>query len=94
MANSPQAKKRIRQSEKRRLHNAGLRSKLYTHIKHVRAAISAGDAEQATQDFKKAESVIDKAANKRIIHKSKATRYKKRLAQQTKKLALAAISKA
>ncbi|NCF19893.1 MAG: 30S ribosomal protein S20, partial [Haliea sp.] len=47
MANSPQARKRARQAEKRRTHNASLRSLVRTSIKKVDAAISSGNAEQA-----------------------------------------------
>ena len=44
MANSPQARKRARQNEKRRRHNASMRSMARTYIKKVNAAIEAGDA--------------------------------------------------
>jgi hypothetical protein len=47
VANSPQARKRARQAEKRRSHNASLRSLVRTNIKRVIAAIQTGDAEQA-----------------------------------------------
>lgn len=47
MANSPQAKKRARQNEKARKHNASLRSMVRTYIKKVVAAIEAGDAAAA-----------------------------------------------
>ena len=45
MANSPQAKKRARQAEKRRQHNTSLRSVVRTSIKKVIAAIGSGNAE-------------------------------------------------
>ena len=43
MANSPQARKRAKQSEKRRQHNASLRSMVRTYIKRVQAEIAKGD---------------------------------------------------
>ncbi|AQQ68707.1 MULTISPECIES: 30S ribosomal protein S20 [Microbulbifer] len=87
MANSPQAKKRARQNEKRRNHNASLRSMVRTYIKKVVAAIDAGDAEKAKTAYAEAVPVIDRMADKGIIHKNKAARHKSRLNAQIKKLA-------
>jgi small subunit ribosomal protein S20 len=47
VANSPQAKKRARQAEKRRTHNSSLRSLVRTNIKKINAAIDSGSAEDA-----------------------------------------------
>ncbi len=47
MANTKQAKKRVRQAEKSRQHNASMRSMLRTYIKKVIAAISSGDQKAA-----------------------------------------------
>ena len=87
MANSPQAKKRARQGEKRRTHNASLRSLVRTNIKKVNAAISAGNAEEAQAAYASAMPVIDRLADKGIIHKNKAARHKSRLNTQVKALA-------
>lgn len=87
MANSPQAKKRARQAEKRRKHNASLRSMVRTSIKKVLAAISAGNTDEAKQAYSAAVPVIDRMANKGIIEKNKASRHKSRLNAQIKKLA-------
>ncbi len=87
MANSPQARKRARQAEKRRSHNASLRSLVRTNIKRVVAAIQTGDAEQAREAYVKAVPVIDRMADKGIIHKNKAARHKSRLNAQIKALA-------
>ncbi len=87
MANSPQAKKRARQAEKRRTHNASLRSLVRTKIKQVVAAIGTGDAEQAKAAYDSAVPVIDRMADKGIIHKNKAARHKSRLNSQVKALA-------
>ncbi len=86
MANSPQAKKRARQSEKRRTHNASLRSLVRTSIKKVDAAISSGNAEEAKAAYDSAVPVIDRMADKGIIHKNKAARHKSRLNAQVKAL--------
>ncbi|MDO8861752.1 30S ribosomal protein S20 [Haliea sp. E1-2-M8] len=89
MANSPQAKKRARQAEKRRTHNASLRSLVRTNIKKVVAAIGTGDAQQARAAYDSAVPVIDRMADKGIIHKNKAARHKSRLNAQIKTLAAA-----
>lgn len=89
MANSPQAKKRARQAEKRRTHNASLRSLVRTNIKKVVAAIGTGDAQQARAAYDSAVPVIDRMADKGIIHKNKAARHKSRLNAQIKTLASA-----
>ena len=86
MANSPQARKRARQGEKRRTHNASLRSLVRTVIKRVNAAVEAGDAAGAKEAYDKAIPVIDRMADKGIIHKNKAARHKSRLNEQVKAL--------
>lgn len=86
MANSPQAKKRARQADKRRNHNASLRSLVRTVIKKVNAAIEAGDAETAKAAYAAAVPVIDRMADKGIIHKNKAARHKSRLNAHVKGL--------
>ena len=88
MANTIQAKKRIRQSEKRREHNASLRSTLRTHIKKVRTALEAKNLEEAKAAFLAAVPIIDRMAQKNIIHKNTAARHKSRLNKHLKKLAL------
>lgn len=60
-----------------------------TYIKRTHQAIDKGDAKQAQDAFRKAESVISKVAGKNIIHKGTAARYKMRLAAQVKKLSVA-----
>ena len=79
MANTPQARKRARQADKRRAHNAGLRSLVRTNLKKVQAAIGNGNKEQAQQAYTAAVPVVDRMADKGIIHKNKAARHKSRL---------------
>ena len=80
MANIASARKRARQSEKRRQHNASLRSKLRSAIRNVRKAITAGDKKAALTVFRLASGAIDSIADKNIIHKNTAARHKSRLA--------------
>lgn len=86
MANSPSARKRARQSESRRQHNASLRSMVRTYIKKVVKAIDAKDVEAAKSALTAAVPVIDRMADKGIIHKNKAARHKSRLNAQVKAL--------
>jgi len=86
VANSAQAKKRARQAEKRRTHNASLRSLVRTNIKKVNAAITSGNAEEAQAAYASAMPVIDRLADKGIIHKNKAARHKSRLNAQVRAL--------
>ncbi|HEX6004671.1 MAG TPA: 30S ribosomal protein S20 [Burkholderiales bacterium] len=87
MANIASARKRARQSEKRRQHNASLRSEFRSAVKRVKKAIEAGDKAQASDVLRQATSVIDSIADKNIIHKNKAARHKSRLAAAIKALA-------
>lgn len=87
MANSAQARKRARQSEKQRQHNASLRSTLRTAIKKVAKAIETGDKTAAQAVYQESVGVIDRIADKKIIHKNKAARHKSRLSAAIKALA-------
>lgn len=89
MANTAQAKKRARQSEKRRQQNMGMRSQLRTSIKKIHTAITANDKKAADTSYREAQPIIDKMVSKGIIHKNKAARHKSRLNTQIKKLAAA-----
>lgn len=87
MANTAQARKRARQSVERNKHNSSLRSMLRTAIKRVRQAVDTGDKAAAAAVLQKATSVIDRVADKNIIHKNKAARHKSRLSAAVKALA-------
>ncbi len=87
MANSAQARKRARQAEETRQHNASLKSTLRTAVKKVRKAIAAGDKTAATAQLQASQAVIDRIADKKIMHKNTASRTKSRLAQAIRALA-------
>lgn len=86
MANSPQARKRARQAETRRRHNAGMRSFTRTVIKKVLSAIETGNHEEAQAAYNAAVPVIDRMADKGLLHKNKAARHKSRLNAHVKAL--------
>ena len=87
MANTASARKRARQSENQRQHNASLRSELRTAVKNVRKAIEGGDKAMARTVYQGAVSTIDSIADKNIIHKNKAARHKSRLSAAIKAMA-------
>ena len=87
MANSAQARKRARQSEKQREHNTSLRSEFRTAVKKVIKAVQAGDKEAAKTVFQSSVGVIDRIADKKIVHKNKAARHKSRLSDAIKAMA-------
>lgn len=86
MANTKSAEKRNRQSEQNRLRNRAHRSRLRTAIKKLRSAVATGDAATAQQLLPETLSIIDKTAQKGVIHDNAASRYKSRLAHQVAQL--------
>ena len=87
MANTAQAKKRAPQNEKRRQHNASLRSMVRPYLKKVDAALDSGYHTASHAAYDAAVPVIDRMADKGIIHKNKAARHKSRLNSKVKALA-------
>ena len=87
MANSAQARKRARQSDKQREHNTSQRSEFRTAVKKVIKAVEAGDKEAAKAVYQVSVSVIDSIADKNIVHKNKASRHKSRLNAAVKAMA-------
>jgi small subunit ribosomal protein S20 len=87
MANIASARKRARPAVKQNAHNSSLRSRLRTAIKSVRKAMASGDKTVAAAQMKASTSVIDSIADKRIIHKNAASRYKSRLSAAIKRMA-------
>jgi len=73
------ALKANRQNIKRREHNRALRSKLRTALKAIRASLDAKDVTGARAALSKTVSLVDKMANKGIVHRNTAGRYKSRL---------------
>lgn len=82
LANTKSALKRMRQSEKRSMRNRRVRSEARTQVKKARALIEAGELEEAQSTVKQAMRVLDRAAEKGIIHRNNAARRKSRLMQR------------
>ncbi len=72
------AEKRVRQSEKRRLRNRALKTRIKNTIKKLMAAESREEKEELLRE---AYSLIDKAVKKHIFHRNTAARKKSRLAK-------------
>ncbi len=84
MANTSQTRKRSRQTIKKNKRNSSFRSMLRTAIKRVYLSIKIGNKDKVNELLQSTISIIDRIANKNIIHKNKAARYKSRLAASVK----------
>lgn len=82
MANNPGARKRIRQIERRTLHNKMIKSKVRTALRRFRETLVGSDKDAAKSAYSLAASALDKAAKVGIIHPNQADRRKSRLAQE------------
>jgi len=70
----------MRQNEKRRIRNRAMRSATRTQVKKVMSALASGDVERVKKEFVLAESRLDKAVSKGVLHPNTASRKKSRLA--------------
>ena len=85
MAHSRQARKRARQNEVRAARNRPHRTRASRRLRDARWAIEDGDAD-AAERVREAQSALDQAARRGIIHRNAAARKKSRLAAQLKAL--------
>jgi small subunit ribosomal protein S20 len=76
------ARKQMRQGLKHRDRNRRNVSQLKGQIKKLRAALSAGKADEARKLLDETTGQIDRAAKKGIIHDNAAARYKSRLSRR------------
>ena len=83
MANHKSSLKRIRQTEKRRLHNRYYAKTMRNAVRKLRAMT---DKEEAVALYPKVQKMLDKLAKTNIIHKNKAANLKSSLAQHINKL--------
>ena len=87
MANSPQAKKRIRQTARRTEVNRNRRSRMRTYVRKVEEAIAAGDNDAAKAALRDAEPQLMRGAQKGVIEKNAAARKVSRLSARAKAMA-------
>ena len=86
MANHPSALKRHRQSERRRLRNHSIKTRLRRLVREVRTAVAARDGNAAAQTFAEATRALDKAVTKGVLHRNNAARKIGRLARAVNQL--------
>ena len=82
MPNKKSTEKRLRQNEKRRVRNKSEKSRMKTAIRNVVETIERGENEGAQKTLKEAISIINKTAQKGIIHENKASRLTSRLTRK------------
>jgi len=87
MANSPGAKKRVRQAAFRTAVNKTRRSRMRTFIRKVEEAIASGDVARAQDALRQAQPEIMRSVTKGIVHKNTASRKISRLNARVKSLA-------
>ena len=80
MPNIKSSIRSVKTDAERRAKNAQVKSQVRTATRKTVEAVAAGQAEEAKAAFIKATSVIDKAANKGVLHKNTAARKKANLA--------------
>jgi small subunit ribosomal protein S20 len=86
VAHSLSAKKRSRQNVKRKATNRARKSQIKTQIKHFETALSEGDVEAASEQYRLVVKKLDKTAGTSTMHKRTAARQKSRLARQLNSL--------
>ncbi|MBW8039600.1 MAG: 30S ribosomal protein S20 [Planctomycetes bacterium] len=86
MAHSLSAKKRVKQNAKRRTINRARKSQIKTQIKHFDSAISSGDVETASEQYRLVVQKLDKTAATSTMHKRTVARQKSRLATKLNSL--------
>ena len=86
MAHSLSAKKRVKQNAKRRTINRARKSQVKTQIKHFETALSDGDVEAASEQYRLVAQKLDKTAATSTMHERTAARKKSRLAKRLNSL--------
>jgi small subunit ribosomal protein S20 len=87
MANTPQAKKRIRRNERRNVINGNRVSRIRTFVKKVELAIASGDKSAAADALKAAQPEMQRGVSKGVLHKNTVARKFSRLTKAVAALA-------
>ena len=86
MANTLQAKKRVRRNAKREVINKARRSRIRTFVKKVELALESGNADEAKVALREAQPELMRGVTKGVLHKKTASRKVSRLAKRVKAL--------
>ncbi|MEI9928793.1 MAG: 30S ribosomal protein S20 [Sphingomonas sp.] len=87
MANTPQAKKRIRRNDRRAEINGARVSRIRTYVKKVEAALEAGDKAAASAALAVVQPELARGVAKGVVHKNTAARKFSRLNKRLEALA-------
>ena len=87
MANTPQAKKRIRRNDRRAEINGARVSRIRTFVKQVESALEAGDKDLAAAALKRVQPELARGVSKGVFHKNTAARKISRLNKRVAALA-------
>lgn len=82
MANTPQARKRIRRNERRAEININRISRIRTFVKKVETAIAGGDKAAAAEALKAAQPELARGVARGVLHKNTAARKMSRLTKR------------
>ncbi|HET8613143.1 MAG TPA: 30S ribosomal protein S20 [Sphingomonas sp.] len=82
MANTPQAKKRIRRNERRNEINGARVSRIRSFVKKVEQAIASGDKAAAEAALKAAQPEMARGVSKGVLHKNTVARKMSRLSKR------------
>ena len=82
MANTPQAKKRIRRKANRATINHARISRIRTFIKQVESALEAGKKKEAAEALKMAQPELARGVSRGVLHKNTASRKLSRLSKR------------
>ncbi|MEO1564233.1 MAG: 30S ribosomal protein S20 [Pseudomonadota bacterium] len=86
MANTPQSKKRVRQTLRRTEVNKARRSRIRTYLRKVEEAIASGNADDAKAALKNAQPELMRGITKGVMHKNTVARKMSRLSSRVKAL--------
>lgn len=87
MANTPQARKRIRRNDRRAAINGARVSRIRTFVKQVESALASGDKDTAAAALAKVQPELARGVAKGVLHKNTAARKLSRLTKRLSALA-------
>ncbi len=87
MANTPQARKRIRRNDRRAVINGARVSRIRTFVKQLETALASGDKDEAKAALQKVQPELARGVSKGVLHKNTASRKLSRLSKRVAALA-------
>ncbi len=82
MANTPQAKKRIRRNDRRKIINGARVSRIRTFVKQVETALASGNKDEARAAFQQVQPELARGVAKGVLHRNTAARKLSRLSKR------------